>query len=78
MSSLRNLQTHKHEVLSANLLTHNSLCKIDYETGTYNEIYKFKDEDIDFSNGFIEDNKYYISSKRIRKGFQLRPGGYKH
>ena len=78
VSSLRNLQTHKHEVLSANLLTHNSLCKIDYETGTYNEIYKFKDEDIDFSNGFIEDNKYYISSKRIRKGFQLRPGGYKH
>lgn len=78
VSSLRNLQSHKHEVLSANLLTHNSLCKIDYETATYTEVYKFKDEDIDFSNGYIEDDKFYISSKRIRKGFQLRPGGYKH
>lgn len=78
VSSLRNLKTHKYEVLMTTLFTHNSLYKIDYETATYNKIYDFKDQDIDFSNGYILNEKYYINAEYIKKGWALNPGGYKH
>ena len=78
VSSIKNLQSNRYERLTANLLTHNSLCKIDYENATYSPVYEFEDKDVDYSNGYIEDNKYYISSTYIVEGSQFKTGGYKH
>lgn len=77
VSSLKNMSSKKYEILKHYLNVNNVLSKIDYTTMKINDIYTFEEKDIDYTYGYIEDNRYYIVSERVIRGNQINQGDVK-
>lgn len=78
-SSGRDDKTYKHIESERTLLTNNKLYEIDFNSYNKNLVYTFKNEDGQYINGFIKDNKYIVNEIKIYKGHKyFKEGGSKY
>ena len=74
VSSIQKVGNLLYERLTENLNVNNTLYEVVYDSYDIENVYDFENKNIDYTNGTIKDNKYIVSSKKVKRGNQLIPG----